>query len=204
MTLVKICGLMRVQDAEAVNAAGADFAGFILSKGFRRSIDATRAAEISSHLSQEVRPVGVFVDEPVEFVAELIESGTVEVAQLHGSESDDYIDCLRARMPECLIVKAFRVRNEADIAQANASHADLVLLDNGQGTGEAFDWSHLESVKRPYVLAGGLGAHNVAQAVRQFSPYAVDMSSGVETDGLKDSEKIAKAVRAVRACTQDS
>ncbi len=198
MTLVKVCGLMRPEDADAVSAAEADYAGMILSPGFRRSVDELRAAGISSRLADAVTPVGVFVNAPIEFVARFVEAGTVEAVQLHGDEDDDYIAAVRARLPETGVVKAFTVRGPADIERANASAADLVLLDNGQGTGETFDWSRIEGIARPFILAGGLGPGNVTEAVRRLNPYAVDMSSGVETNGEKDAGKIAAAVKAAR------
>lgn len=198
MSLVKICGLMRVEDADAVNAAGADFAGFILTAGFRRSIGAELAGAISARLDKAVTPVGVFVDEPVENIAPFVEAGTIRMVQLHGGEDDAYIDALRRRLPDTPVMKAFKVRTAADVEAANASGAHAVLLDNGQGTGEAFDWGLLASIDRPYILAGGLTPDNVAAAVRRLRPHAVDMSSGVETDGRKDPEKIHAAVQAVR------
>lgn len=197
---VKVCGLMRPEDVEAVNAAGADFAGFILSDGFRRSIDRERARELSSRLAIGTAPVGVFVDEPIEYIVPFAADGTIDAVQLHGDEDDAFIEELRLALPPgCAIVKAFKVRGGDDIARANASAADLVLLDNGQGTGKAFDWTAIEGIARPFVLAGGLGPGNVAEAVRLFRPYAVDMSSGVETDGRKDPQKIADAVREARS-----
>ena len=199
MTLVKICGLMRPEDADAVNAAGADFAGFILSAGFRRSKSMKQAAAISAHLDPAVTAVGVFVDEPAAFIAPFVEAGAIRAIQLHGGEGDDYIGALRERLPGTPIVKAFKIRSVEDIAEANASTADLVLLDNGQGTGEAFDWNRIGGIGRRYVLAGGLNPGNVADAVNLLRPYAVDMSSGVETQGSKDPEKIMRAVSAARS-----
>lgn len=199
MTRVKICGLMRPEDADAVNAAGADCAGFILSAGFRRSVDAGLAARIAGRLVPDVVPVGVFVDEPPERIACIVAAGTVRAVQLHGGEDGAYIEALRALLPAGVpIAQAFKVTGPADVAAANESKADLVLLDAGQGTGRTFDWTNVAGVSRPYVLAGGLGPDNVARAVVQLGPFAVDMSSGVETGGVKDPEKIAHAVRAVR------
>lgn len=197
-TLVKICGLMRPEDADALNAAQPDFAGFILSAGFRRSIDRGQAQAISARLNPTIVPVGVFVDDDLQVIADFVNEGIIRVVQLHGSEDEAYLASLRELLPDTPIVKAFKVREAADVKRANASSADWVLLDNGQGTGEAFDWSVLAAAKRPYLLAGGLGPGNVERAVRELHPRAVDMSSGVETDGRKDPEKIAQAVASVR------
>lgn len=198
MTLVKICGLMRAEDADAVNAAGPDFAGFILSQGFRRSISAERAAAISARLNSSITPVGVFVDETEEYIAPFVEQKTIRAVQLHGSEDESLVRALKERFPDTLVIKAFKVKGADDVAAANASGADLVLLDNGQGTGERFDWSVLDSAARPYILAGGLGPGNVSAAIEQLHPYAVDMSSGVETNGQKDPQKIMEAVKGVQ------
>lgn len=197
MTLVKICGLMRPQDADAVNAAKADFAGFILSAGFRRSIDRALASQISARLNPSVKPVGVFVDEPLDFIISFAKTGVIEVVQLHGRENDAYIAQLRELLPETTIVKAFKAQ-EDDTDRINACAADLVLLDSGQGTGETFDWAYAVGIERPYMLAGGLGPGNVSRAVMRLDPYAVDMSSGVETNGQKDPEKIMEAVKGAK------
>ena len=121
--------------------------------------------------------------------------------QLHGHEDDDYIDQLRHAMAYpgwtgIPIIKACTVRTREDVERACRSKADLVLLDNGQGSGKTFDWSLLDGVSRPYFLAGGLGPDNLAEAVTRLHPYAVDMSSGVETEGFKDPAKMAAAVAA--------
>lgn len=140
---------------------------------------------------------GVFVNEPVEAVAELLDHGVIDVAQLHGSEDDDYIARLRA-MTGKPIFRAFKVKSEADLPAIENCAADLVLLDSGAGTGKTFDWSLVQSVQRPYFLAGGLDPDNVADAIAALHPYGVDVSSGIETDGVKDESKMAAFIAAAR------
>ena len=137
------------------------------------------------------------MDESPQTVAELLNAGIIDIAQLHGGEDDEYIELLRelAGKP---VIKAFRIESEEDIAQAEKSSADYILLDSGTGTGNVFDWSLIKSVKRPYFLAGGLDCTNVGEAIRTLNPYAVDVSSGIETNGLKDINKMAEFVSTVR------
>ena len=142
--------------------------------------------------------VGVFVDYPLDALVDLVKQGAVDLVQLHGAETNAYIEELRQRTGVG-IIQAFRVREPADVQRAEASLADMVLLDNGQGTGQQFDWDLVSVVHRPFMLAGGLGPENVAEAVEEVRPWGVDMSSGVETDKLKDPEKMVAAVEAVRA-----
>ena len=197
MTKVKLCGLMRPQDAEAVSAAGADFAGMILSPGFRRTVTRETAAAIRRALSPAIPAAGVFVNAEIAEIAAYAESGIIQLVQLHGDESAEYLKSLR-KICSLPIIKAFRMRSPADTEAANRSEADLVLLDAGTGTGQAFDRSLLRGIARPYILAGGLTPENVASAVAAYHPFGVDVSSGTETDGQKDPAKIAAFVRAVR------
>jgi len=141
--------------------------------------------------------VGVFVDESAEIVARLLNDGTIDIAQLHGGEDEEYISRLR-KLTGKPIIKAFRIESEEDIARAEKSSADHILLDSGMGTGKVFDWSLIQSIKRPYFLAGGLDCDNVGEAIKKLRPYAVDVSSGIETNGLKDKEKMAAFVAKVR------
>ena len=199
MTKIKICGLYRPQDVQFVNAARPDWCGFIINfPKSHRNLTPDQVRALRAGLAPGITPVGVFVDSPVEDVAALLNDGTISVAQLHGHEDDDYIAALRALAPGCTVWKAFKVRAAADLAAANASAADMVLLDNGYGTGAAFDWSLTQGVTRPYILAGGLTPENISQAVAQLRPYGLDISSGVETDKKKDFKKIMAAVAAAR------
>lgn len=197
MTKIKLCGLSRSCDMEAANALRPDHIGFVFAPKSRRYITAELAAELKRRLDPAIHAVGVFVDECPETVAALLNSGTIDMAQLHGSESEEYIHRLRTRT-EKLILKAFRIETEQDIAAAQASSADLVLLDSGAGTGTAFDWNLIQHIQRPYLLAGGLDPDNVASAIQRLHPYGVDVSSGIETGGLKDKNKMAAFVAAVR------
>ena len=198
MTKIKICGLKREKDIEYINEVKPDFIGFIFAAKSHRYVDPAQAARLSAMLDPGITPVGVFVNAPAEDVAALLKSGVIKIAQLHGSEDEDYIARLRA-LTDAPIIKAFSVETAEDVAKAAASPADYLLLDHGSGgTGEAFDWSLLTGIDRPYFLAGGLHPGNVQEALGLAAPFAVDVSSGVETDKIKDPEKIKAFVRAVR------
>jgi len=199
MTKIKICGLMRPCDIEYVNKAKPDFCGFIIGvPKSRRNVSPEMVRRLRASLDPAILPVGVFVNAPAEQIAALVRDGTLSMVQLHGQEDAHYIAALR-RMISVPIVQAFSVQTEADVAAAERSPADHILLDHGSGgTGAAFDWSLLQSVSRPYMLAGGLNPENLPGAIRRLRPWAVDLSSGVETDGRKDQGKILAAVQAVR------
>lgn len=198
MTKIKLCGLTRPCDIEWANALRPDFIGFVFAKKSKRYAAPEKAAELKALLDPEIRAVGVFVNEPVENVAALLEKGTIDIAQLHGSEDAAYVEALR-NLTEKPIFQAFRIDSPADVERANASGADLVLLDSGSGgTGTAFDWELLQGIQRPYLLAGGLNPGNIGEAVSRLKPFGVDVSSGIESDGYKDKLKMTAFVEAVR------
>ena len=197
MTRIKLCGLSRPCDIEAANALKPDYIGFVFAPNSSRFVTPEHAARLKRMLNPSIRAVGVFVDEDPEAVARLLRDGVIDMAQLHGREDEAYIRELR-RHTGRPILKAFRIRSESDLAAADRCTADGILLDSGAGSGTVFDWTLLRSVKRPYFLAGGLGPDNVEGAVERLHPYAVDVSSGIETDGGKDPEKMAAFVAAVR------
>lgn len=197
-TRIKLCGMWREVDIEGVNAARPDYVGFVIDfPKSKRSLTRERVAQLSSQVDDRIVRVGVFVDEPQEFVAELFDAGTIDVAQLHGHEDEEYIARLRA-ITDVRIWQAFQVRDAAATERARASSADMVVVDAGQGTGRVFDWSLVQGLDRDFILAGGLGPDNVAAAIEQVRPWGVDMSSGIETDGAKDPEKMRAAVAAAR------
>lgn len=179
MTKVKLCGLSRESDIAAVNKLKPDLVGFVFAKKSKRYVSPEQAEHLKSLLAPGILAAGVFVNEPVEAVAELLDRGVIDVAQLHGSEDDDYIARLRALTGKP-IFRAFKVKSEADLPAIESCAADLVLLDSGAGTGKTFDWSLVRSVQRPYFLAGGLDPDNIADAIAALHPYGVDVSSGIE------------------------
>ena len=203
MTRIKLCGLSRPCDIEAANALRPEYVGFVFAGNSRRYVSPDAAKALREGLETAIRAVGVFVREEPEAVAALLNGGVIDLAQLHGGEDAAYIRRLRA-LTDKPIIQAFRVEGPADLDMARRSAADYILLDNGAGgTGTAFDWALLGGFDRPFFLAGGLGPENVEEAVRALRPFAVDVSSGVETDGLKDYNKMKAFVGAVRASREE-
>ena len=198
-TRIKICGLTRPEDIQAVNEAKPDFAGFIVEfPKSRRNVTVDQLKALREKLDGSILPVGVFVNAPAELPAKLLNEGTIALAQLHGQEDEAYIHQLKI-VTDQLIIKAFSIKTEEDVEKAIRSEADYILLDQGAGgTGETFDWNLVSSIKRPWFLAGGLGCDNLETAIQLLHPWAVDLSSSVETDGHKDPDKILKAVQTVR------
>jgi phosphoribosylanthranilate isomerase len=196
-TKIKLCGLTRPQDIAAANALLPDYIGFVFAEKSRRYLSPEQAAQYKQQLDPRITAVGVFVDEPPINIAQLLESGVIDAAQLHGHEDEAYITTLRnlTRKP---LIQAFRIRTEADIQLAMASTADEILLDGGSGNGFRFNWDLLSAATRSYFLAGGLSPENIAEAIRKLRPYAVDVSSGIETEGKKDADKMFKFCEAVR------
>lgn len=197
MTKIKLCGLSRPEDIKAANNLNPDFVGFVFAAGSRRHVSPEKAAELRRQLSPDITAVGVFVDADPDFISGLVRDGTIDWVQLHGSEDDDTIERIR-NASGAVIVQAFRIASRDDVVRASKSTADYVLLDAGSGCGETFDWSLITDMERPWFLAGGLTPQNAADAVSAVSPWAADVSSGIETDGLKDAAKMAEFVQAVR------
>lgn len=198
MTKIKLCGLSRESDILAANELMPEYIGFVFAEKSRRYVSFERAGELRRILDPGITAVGVFVNEDVKSIAELLGSGTIDIAQLHGDEDEDYIARLR-ELTDRPIIKAFRIEDKSDIELARRSSADYVLLDSGKGTGKLFDWGLIGGIDRPYFLAGGLDSAAAAEAVNLLHPYALDVSSGIETDGYKDKNKMTDFVRAARS-----
>lgn len=198
MTRIKLCGLQSLNDITAANAMQPDYIGFVFAKTSKRFVIPQIAEQLRKKLDCKIAVIGVFVNEPVEVVAALLNKGIIDMAQLHGNESEEYITFLRKKTDKKLI-KAFNINEEKNLQAAYTCSADYILFDSGSGgTGKSFDWSILQGFDRPYFLAGGLNINNVSEAVSRLHPYAVDVSSGVETDGRKDDVKMAVFINAVR------
>lgn len=196
MTKVKLCGLRRAEDILAANRYGPDWIGFVFAKS-KRQVSKEEAAELKQLLSPKILAVGVFVDAPVTEMVSLYEAGIIDVIQLHGGEGPQVVEEIQARC-SAPIIQAVSVRGKEDVEKALLSKADYLLFDSGSGgTGQSFDWAHLGEMKRPFFLAGGIRQENLEEAL-QLHPFAIDVSSGVETDGYKDEEKIKQLMETVR------
>ncbi|MBR6478392.1 MAG: phosphoribosylanthranilate isomerase [Lachnospiraceae bacterium] len=202
---IKICGLRRPEDVTYANEVKPDYIGFILSPGFRRSITKETARELKALLDPEIKAVGVFVNEPAEHVAEFLEEGIIDVAQLHGHESEEDILYVKAKTGKP-VIKVVKVVDRYVVEAWLDSAADYLLFDSGTGTGKTFDWSVLTEMleefggrlPKEFFLAGGITAEILDLAHERINPFAVDISSGVEIDGVKDFEKMKLAVSMAR------
>lgn len=204
MTKIKICGLKRPEDVEYVNQYLPEYAGFVFAESKRKVTD-EQAEKLSRELDERITPVGVFVNEPVEHIVSLVKKEIIRVIQLHGEEEEAYILDLREALKETVkIIKAVRVQNQMQILEAAKLPCDYLLLDTWQkdmygGCGKQFDRSLIPSgLSVPYFLAGGLSAENIRKNIEICHPYAVDISSAVETDGKKDKKKIQEFIERVR------
>lgn len=197
MIKVKMCGMKRQEDIEAANEIKPDYIGFVFAEKSRRYVTPSHAAKLRKMLSDDITAVGVFVDEKFENVAALLENGTIDIAQLHGNEDDGYIIRLKSETQKP-VIKAFRIQTAEDIQTAMKSPADMILLDAGAGDGKVFDWSLLDTITRPYFLAGGLDENNISDVKLKSYLFALDVSSGIETNGYKDKKKMAAFMDAVR------
>ncbi|MDR2897168.1 MAG: phosphoribosylanthranilate isomerase [Spirochaetaceae bacterium] len=224
---IKICGLFREQDIEYVNEALPDYIGFVFAPG-KRQVSPARAETLRKSLTQGIIPVGVFVNAPIEAIAALYRNGIISIAQLHGGEDSAYIAELKAllstQLSEACAAKQDAGRREpiriiktiqssslealkGNTAADVTAGADYCLIDSGAGSGQAFDWQvlkpgsvqreRIEALGKPWFLAGGICQNNIEKALA-LNPFGVDISSGAETDGIKDREKIMQLVRTVR------
>ncbi len=202
MTKIKICGLVRPADIAIVNEVLPDYIGFVFAKS-KRQISDKLAEELKAMLHPSISSVGVFVNEDLKRIIYLCNKKIIDFVQLHGDEDEDYIVKLRTKIG-IPIIKAVRVRSVEDIHRADRIDSEYLLLDAFKedqygGSGASFDWSMITKVKKPYFLAGGINSDNVLSAIKQVNPYVIDVSSGVETDGFKDKNKIIDMITKVRS-----
>ena len=192
MVKIKICGITRLCDADALNEYMPEYCGFVLSPGFRRSVTPQTALEIRSRLKPEIQTVGVFVNESEEFIKSCVKSGAISVVQLHGGESTEFI----AGLSGITVIKSFICTSPPETS--GFENADYYLFDSGKGTGKTFPLQNIPAASKPFFLAGGLNESNVQSAIKSVSPFCVDISSGVETNGFKDKKKIETIIRRIR------
>lgn len=190
MAKIKICGLRRQADIDYVNELKPDYIGFILTEGFRRSIDMETAKSLKSRLDKSIKAVGVFVDDDEKRINKFVSDGIIDLVQLHGSEDAEF--CQRINAP---IIKYFKPDDFCKIGEYNVEY---FLFDSGTGTGRAFDWSKIPKTDTPFFLAGGIDECNIEKALKEINPYCIDVSSSVETDGFKDYNKMKNITNAVK------
>ena len=194
MKKIKICGLKRREDIEYVNKYQPDYIGFVFA-GKKRKLTYDQVVDLKKYLTSSIQVVGVFVNEDISFVEKLVKEHVIDLVQLHGQEDQKYIQALKEKV-DVSIIKAIQIKNEDSFNEHY--DVDYYLYDHGTGgTGESFDWSMLKEVDKPVFLAGGINLLNIDDDLKK-NVYALDVSSGVETDGFKDEKKIKKIVRRVR------
>lgn len=206
MTKIKMCGLFRDEDISFVNEILPEYIGFVFYKKSHRYVDKERAGELKAMLDARIKAVGVFVNEDISFIKSLVEDKVIDVVQLHGSEDEAYIKELRSipALKDIPIIKAVQIKSKEDFESWRAdtgkldSLVDYYLLDSGMGSGSSFDWNMIKGLDKPIFLAGGLGPQNIASAIEMVTPFAVDVSSGIETDKHKDFEKMKLFAQNVR------
>jgi phosphoribosylanthranilate isomerase len=200
---VKVCGITDVEAAKKACEYGADALGFVFAASKRR-ITPEEARRIIEELPKDVLKIGVFVNEKEKTVREIAQYCELDYVQLHGDEDMHYLR--RLNLPS---IKAFGVASAEDVARALAYEADYILLDSPKGAyhggnGKVFSWDLLKNLseeeRRRVILAGGLGPHNVQEAIQMVKPYMVDASSSLETDGKKDIQKIKQFIQTVKEC----
>lgn len=198
MAKIKICGLKRLKDIEIVNKYKPDFIGFVFADS-KRKVDYNLACEMKKNLDSSIIAVGVFVDADIDEILRLFNDDIIEIAQLHGLENEDYIKCLKDKTNnELIIINAIEISDNVDLSIYDDSLADYLLFDSGKGSGKTFDWRFIsKDLNKKFFLAGGLNQDNISQAIKEFNPYAIDLSSGVETNGFKDENKIKKVMGAL-------
>jgi len=202
MSKVKICGLSREENIEAVNRVLPDFIGFVFAPS-RRRVDIRTAALLREKLDMRIWTVGVFVNDDINAVTEIYQNGIIDLVQLHGDEDSGYIKRLKAKCG-CPVIKAVVI---GDVLPSLPVEPDYLLFDTLSeqrgGIGRTFNWGVLKGYRGlPFCLSGGLSATNVAASIHMLNPFCVDVSSGVETDGIKDTDKIEKFVCTVRGIYQ--
>lgn len=198
MVKIKICGIKRIEDIEIVNKYVPDYIGFVFADS-KRKISYDLAKKLKGNLNPGITSVGVFVNASQDEILDLFNEGIIEIAQLHGNESEEYIIDLKEKTNhELKIINAIEMSQDTDLLRYDKSLADYLLLDSGKGSGKTFEWRWINSnLKKDFFLAGGLNSKNVRKAIEEFNPYAIDLSSSLETNGFKDEIKIKEIMEVI-------
>lgn len=198
MVKIKICGLKRLEDIEIVNKYKPDYVGFVFADS-KRKVSHELASEMKRNLNPYIISVGVFVDAGIDEIIGLFNKGVIEMAQLHGQESEDYIRSLKeSTNGEIKIINSIEMSDKKDLLEYDNSIADYLLLDSGKGSGKTFNWNLIrKDLNKKFFLAGGIDISNVSKAIEEINPYAIDLSSSLETDGFKDENKIKEIMEVI-------
>ena len=204
--VVKYCGITKEEEIQHLQQLPIDYVGFVFYKKSKRYVDKEQARRLRAKLKPSIPSVGVFVEEEIPKILELLQEGIIQGVQLHGKEEEAYVLKLKQEMEKLgtkpFLWQAFILKEEKDIERANASPADLILLDGGKGEGKEAEAGLLQKIQRPYILAGGLSPENVIEKIKAFSPYGLDVSSGIEEQGedgvRKSPEKMDSFIHLVR------
>ena len=229
--IVKYCGITKEEEIQHLQKLPIEYVGFVFHKKSKRFVDKEQARRLREKLNPSISAVGVFVEEEIPKILELLQEGIIQGVQLHGGEEESYVLKLKEKMKKLRVEQtrpkglrtvaqgtvrdtqqrrkgspflwqAFILKEEKDVERANASPADLILLDGGKGEGKEAEARLLRKIHRPYILAGGLSPENVVEKIKAFSPYGLDVSSGIEEqveDGLRKSpEKMERFIRLVK------
>ena len=208
---VKMCGISKIETISAVVEAKPDYMGLVFAPS-KRQVTVEQAEILVEELHKQcinhydtkvVKTVGVFVNETLDNLVRIADTANLDAVQLHGDEDEAFIQSLKERT-NVEVWKAVQIRSAADVEKWIDSSADMLLFDayhkdERGGTGEVFDWSSLDAFERPFMLAGGIDSTNVARAIRTVRPYGIDISSGIETNGVKDDEKITAFTKIVKS-----
>lgn len=200
---IKMCGLRRPDDIIYANEYLPDYIGFVFAES-RRKVSGEEAKNLGAQLDPFIKKVGVFVNEPVRSLITISKQAGLDIIQLHGDEGEEYIKEVKHETGKELW-KAVRVRMVKDIQEAQRLPADKLLLDSFSeesygGTGKVMDFAVLDQAdfRKPYFIAGGLTVENLPEILKKAEPYGIDISSGIETEGVKDREKMLKVIQCVR------
>ena len=198
MAKIKICGLKRKEDINYVNETKPDYVGFVFA-GTKRKIGFETAAVFKANLDKNIKAVGVFVNEEIDNIISLCDDNVIDLVQLHGDEDEPYIYRLKEKTDKA-IIKAVKVKEKIQIFDTNAEYAlfDSYTENEYGGSGISFNREFISGYTKPFFVAGGLNAVNIKETIKELNPYCVDLSSGVETDGFKDLNKIKEVIKIVR------
>jgi phosphoribosylanthranilate isomerase len=198
MVKIKICGIRRLEDISIVNKFKPDYIGFVFADS-KRKVSHNLARELKDNLNEDIISVGVFVNASHDEILDLFNDGIIEIAQLHGNESEEYINILKEKTnDELKIINVIEMSDDKDLLKYDDSQADYLLLDSGKGSGKTFDWRLIrKDLKKEFFLAGGINSKNVIKAIEEFEPYAIDLSSSLETGEFKDENKIREIMEVI-------